>query len=231
MLDWAEKLTAVADAIHSPRSGASLLSATGVAREYHCASSLTWASSLYYRHLFGLREPTRAINVLWISRAEWDKAGEAKGDFSPWQKSRELANEAEVVARIRHGLKELAEQRGLSYQEGTPSNWATSDTTTVRFAAIDPTTLAIEDQVAWVGHSNVLVGQHGGALGLSLFLPPGEGVLLELQVGQVWHNWHFQHMALQMGHEYEMKQIHKRVDADDVYSLIEKWVLHQHAKL
>lgn len=101
-LDPFKPKTCIAQAIHSIGAGASLLSATDVGKEsvpfflslaslgrrtdlllavggysggnrLKCASSLTWASSHYFRHLFGLSPSSpkkRAINVIWLSRAK-----------------------------------------------------------------------------------------------------------------------------------------------------------------
>lgn len=209
----------------------SLLSAPSVTRRYDCASSLTWASAHYYRHLFGLdnHTSTKAINVLWVSRDVLEQQAKAKGDWSAWQESRVIKNEAEMVQGIRDGLRELCASRGWGYEDGDDlKDWSTgSEETTVRFAAVDPTDLLIEDQIRLFGHTSVLAGAHGGALGLSLFLPPGEAAVLELRAGMGANNWHFQHMAVQMGHEYEMKMIDKVVDVQDIYRSIERWVLHQ----
>ncbi|WVQ94352.1 hypothetical protein IAU59_001431 [Kwoniella sp. CBS 9459] len=94
----------------------------------------------------------------------------------------------------------------------------------IRFATIDPTVHALETQIHYVGHSTILVSSHGGALGLSLFMPPGEGTLVELQVENVQGNYHFQHMAYEMGHQYEMLKIERRVDVEQVWGSVQRWV-------
>jgi len=90
----------------------------------------------------------------------------------------------------------------------------------IRFAMIDPTVHALETQVHFVGHSTVLVSSHGGALGLSLFLPPGDAAIVELQVQTVVGNYHFEHMAYEMGHQYEMVKIEQDVDVDHVWGAV-----------
>lgn len=94
----------------------------------------------------------------------------------------------------------------------------------LRFAAIDPTVHALETQIHYVGHANILLSSHGGALGLSLFLRPGEATILELQVETVQGNWHFQHMAREMGHEYEMLKIERQVNVEQVWGSLQRWV-------
>lgn len=83
---------------------------------------------------------------------------------------------------------------------------------------------ALETQIHYVGHSTILVSSHGGALGLSLFLPPGQATVLELQVPGVHGNYHFEHMAYEMGQGYEMVEIDRDVDVDHVWRVVESWV-------
>ncbi|KAL7418598.1 hypothetical protein Q5752_007056 [Cryptotrichosporon argae] len=94
----------------------------------------------------------------------------------------------------------------------------------VRFATLDPTVHALETQIHYVGHASLLVSPHGGALGLALFLPPGAGALLELQVAGVRGNFHFEHMAAQMGHAYEALEIGRDVDVERVWASVERHV-------
>jgi hypothetical protein len=96
----------------------------------------------------------------------------------------------------------------------------------IRFASIDPTVHAFGTQVDYVGHATILVSSHGGALGLSLFLPPGHGVIIELQVKEVEGNFHFEHMAYEMGHRYQMLQISREVDVDMVWRVVEEELAH-----
>jgi hypothetical protein len=94
----------------------------------------------------------------------------------------------------------------------------------VRFAMLDPTVHALETQIHFVGHTTVLVSSHGGALGLALFLPPGDAAIVELQVDGVRGNYHFEHMALEMGHEYEVLGISRTVNVDQVWESVRRRV-------
>lgn len=217
---------------------------------YQCASTVTWAASHYYRHLFGLlpqslsaaaadptallSPPRRPINILWLSRAKLDAYAMKHNDWSKWRGVRHITNEPALLDRIKRGITDFCIGRkgpgNCFFQDGQeePDTW--SDTSPlmpnvsipVRFASIDPTVHALGTQIQYVGHTTILVSSHGGALGLSLFLPPGDGVLVELQVKEVEGNFHFEHMAYEMGHKYQMLQINRDVDVDMVWRAVEE---------
>ncbi|OWZ74557.1 hypothetical protein C365_06895 [Cryptococcus neoformans Bt85] len=241
------------NAIHSVGAGASLLSAMGVGKSYSCASTITWAASHYYRHLFGLlplsissastlSQARRPINVLWLSRAKLDHYAKEHNDWSSWRDVRHIKNEKELVTRLKDGLRTMCEQpssvfgtTGCIFEDArdTPESWTLSTPDSiesddsplpVRFAQMDPSVQTIENQVSMVGHATVLVSSHGGALGLSLFLPPGSSAIVELQVDGVKGNYHFQHMAYEMGHQYEVLNIERTVDVDQVWESVQRWV-------
>lgn len=259
------------NAIHSVGAGASLLSAMGVGKRcvcclqassianlayycsYSCVSTITWAASHYYRHLFGLlplsissastlSQARRPINVLWLSRAKLDHYAKEHNDWSSWRDVRHIKNEKELVTRLKDGLRTMCEQpssvfgtSGCVFEDArdTPESWTLSTPDSiesddsplpVRFAQMDPSVQTIENQVSMVGHATVLVSSHGGALGLSLFLPPGSSAIVELQVDGVKGNYHFQHMAYEMGHQYEVLDIERTVDVDQVWESVQRWV-------
>jgi O-acetylhomoserine/O-acetylserine sulfhydrylase-like pyridoxal-dependent enzyme len=162
---------------------------------------------------------------LWLSRAKLDAYAKKEHDWSPWRDIRHIKNEPELVDRLRRGLAEMCEGRCVfeDVQE-TPEAWSVAKSGHVRFATLDPTVHALETQVHFVGHATVLVSSHGGALGLSLFLPPGDATVVELQVEGVAGNYHFQHMAKEMGHGYEMVRISTKVDVDAVWEIVKRWV-------
>ncbi|ORX36448.1 hypothetical protein BD324DRAFT_580795 [Kockovaella imperatae] len=227
-LDPWEEGVCLTNAIHSVGAGASLLSAMGVGSSYTCASTITWAASHYYRHLFGLL-PTESnrvqpINVLWLSREKLDTFAKEHGQWSSWRGIRHIENEDELLQRIRLGMRELCTDGKCVFEdaEEMPETWTqpAKDIVPLRFATIDPMVHALETQIQFVGHTNILVSSHGGALGLSLFLPPGKATLVELQVGGVAGNHHFQHMAYEMGHHYELVGIHQKIDVDNVWEVI-----------
>ncbi|WVR04104.1 hypothetical protein IAU60_001103 [Kwoniella sp. DSM 27419] len=261
-LDPWTKGTCLTNTIHSVGAGASLLSAMGVGNPYSCASTITWAASHYYRHLFGLLprslyapetlleshhsigRPRKPINVLWLSRAKLDQYAKGHNDWSVWRDVRHITNEKELLQRLRLGLSNMCQDAASAKDFGPagcvfedaqeiPETWShispdtlasDKDPLPIRFATIDPTVHALETQIHYVGHTTVLVSSHGGALGLSLFLPPGDGTLIELQVEQVIGNHHFQHMAKEMGHNYELIEIAKTVDVDRVWESLQRWV-------
>ena len=225
---------------------------------YSCASTITWAASHYYRHLFGLLpsslsspnhllpshhlsvKPRRPINVLWLSRAKLDSYAQKHDDWSQWRDARHINNEPELVARLRSGLASLCEasaefeEPGCEFEDAqdVPETWALTSPDTVldgaaipiRFATLDPTVHALETQIHFVGHSTILISSHGGAMGLSLFLPPGDATMIELQVKRVKGNYHFEHMAKEMGHRYEALPISRDVDVEQVWGSVRRWV-------
>ncbi|ORY27682.1 hypothetical protein BCR39DRAFT_537907 [Naematelia encephala] len=229
---WTEG-TCLTNAIHSVGAGASLLSAVGVGSPYSCASTIVWAASHYYRHLFGLMPPSlstdttrRPINVLWISRAKLDAYAQTHNDWSTWRDVRHITNERELVQRLHDGLSDMCAEGQCVFTDARdePETWAlpSGDVQEVRFATIDPTVHAIETQIHFVGHTTILASSHGGALGLSLFLPPSEATIFELQVPSVAGNFHFQHMAYGMGHHYEVLQISRKVDVELVWEALSR---------
>ncbi|KAK4683948.1 hypothetical protein P7C73_g6260, partial [Tremellales sp. Uapishka_1] len=181
----------------------------------------------------------RPINVLWLSRAKLDAQAQKLNDNSPWRDVRHIDNEPALVARLRAGLSSLCDSpaaftTGCVFQDAQdePEAWGLTSPESVgdgtllpvRFATLDPTVHALETQIHFVGHATILVSSHGGALGLSLFLPPGDAAILELQVDAVRGNFHFEHMAKEMGHGYEMLQTEKIVDVDRVWEVVHRWV-------
>ena len=202
--------------IHSVGAGVSLLSAGGVANRMPCASSITWAASLYYRRLFAL-EPVKAINVLWLSRAKFDEWQMSHNEWSRYRAIRHIYNEDELVGRIRRGLQALD-----GFQEVDDLGWAASGG--IRFATIDPSVHSLETQVRYLGHATIVVGSHGGAMGLTLFMPPGAGTVVELAVPEVAVNRHFDIIASHLGLQYEQVRIEQTVDVEAVWEVVRKHV-------
>ena len=180
----------------------------------------------------------RPINVLWLSRAKLDSYAQKHNDWSMWRDLRHINNEAELIKRLKRGLREFCVSRTRSVDQACvfedaqdfPETWAVTSLENhagdapipVRFATLDPTVHALETQIHYVGHATILVSSHGGALGLSLFLPAGDATVIELQVDGVSGNYHFQHMSAQMGHDYELIKIAKDVDVNMVWATIER---------
>ncbi|WWC59922.1 uncharacterized protein I303_102484 [Kwoniella dejecticola CBS 10117] len=187
--------------------------------------------------------PRRPINVLWLSRAKLDDYAQKHNDWSNWRDVRHILNEPELIQKFKSELSDLCRdptnsadfgQTGCIYEDATeiPENWSftspetlrENDPLPIRFMSLDPTVHALENQIHYVGHSTILVSSHGGALGLSLFLPPGDGTLIELQVENVAGNYHFEHMAKECGHNYEVLHINREVDVDQVWASLRKWI-------
>ena len=117
--------------------------------------------------------------------------------------------------------------------QDVPETWALTspevigdnDPVPLRFATIDPSVHALETQIHYVGHTSILVSSHGGAIGLSIFLPPGEATVIELQVAEVRGNYHFQHLASETGQNYEKLDTNRQVDVDQVWGSVQRWIL------
>lgn len=175
----------------------------------------------------------RPINILWLSRSKLDAYAMKHDDWSKWRGVRHLYNEPALLDRIRRGISELCQERhdgpACHFQDALaePESWADSgvleinQSVPIRFSSIDPTVHTLGNQMHHVGHTTILISSHGGALGLSLFLSPGRGVVMELQVKEVENNFHFQHMAYEMGHVYQMLQISRQVNVDMIWGAVE----------
>ena len=184
-----------------------------------------------------IRNTRRPINVLWLSRAKLDNYAQSHDDWSNWRGFRHILNEKELVHGMKEALKRLCEgtedfQLGCVFEDAqeSPESWAVTAPETVaedqpvpiRFATMDPTVHALGTQIHYVGHASILISSHGGALGLSLFLPPGQGSIMELQVTQVSGNFHFQHMAAEMGHHYQTLSVASTVNVEQVQLSLSK---------
>jgi len=181
------------------------------------------------------------MNILWLSRRQLDAYAIAHNDLSAWRAHRVLQNEEEVLLRLKRGLNDMCGPDGDGKRifgsygcafddvDEDPDTWDTSlvpdnEPVPVRFADIDPTTVDLERQILFAAHSTIIVSQHGGGLGLSLFLPPGQAAILELQVRAVKGNFHFEHMAYQMGQKYQLLEIQKNINADELWDNLHKLV-------
>lgn len=97
----------------------------------------------------------------------------------------------------------------------------------LRFATIDPFVQPIESQIAFVGHTTLLAGLHGGALGLSLFLPPGRAAIFEIHTTTTGVNFHFHNMAKMMGHRYASTVVGNEVDVGATWEMMRMLVVTQ----
>jgi hypothetical protein len=57
-----------------------------------------------------------------------------------------------------------------------------------------------------------------------MFLPPGEGAVIELTVPETVGSRHFETMAAQLGQGYEMMLTEKQVNVEELWGRVEKWV-------
>ncbi|KAJ7723312.1 hypothetical protein DFH07DRAFT_856129 [Mycena maculata] len=128
--------TCFTTAFHSVGAGASLLSATGVGKEYTCASELVWGASLWLRWVWGLegvpggdeggevfkrhlegeverraplpRGARDPVQVLFLSREKFDAfTRHRKQRLTGWQEVRHITNEHALVDGLRKGLAGL----------------------------------------------------------------------------------------------------------------------------
>lgn len=128
------------------------------------------------------------------------------------------------MQRLQLGLAGMC--RGCFIDETvTPGYWAEpSVTPSIRFASLDPSVHSLDTQIHMVGHTSILISLHGGALGLSLYLPPGEAVVMELSVPETSTSKHFETLSSQLGLQYEMVMTEKEVDEEDLWRRVQSWV-------
>ncbi|KAJ7694851.1 hypothetical protein B0H17DRAFT_456702 [Mycena rosella] len=94
----------------------------------------------------------------------------------------------------------------------------------LRFATLDPTTSALATQLGAVGRADVVVSVHAGALGLTLFMPPGRASVVELVTVGSSGNYHFHNMAHMLGMQYVRVDVAKTVDVPAVVEAVRKVV-------
>lgn len=110
------------------------------------------------------------------------------------------------------------------YQETDHDDWAI-DAPAIRFTTIDPVVHSLETQIRLVGHSSIVVGSHGGAMGLVMFMPPGHGSVIELQVPEIEGNKHFDIMSTQLGLKYQQVRSERVVNVEDVWDVVHRHVV------
>jgi capsular polysaccharide biosynthesis protein len=132
---------------------------------------------------------------------------------------RHIENEPELVHRLSRGLEAMP-----GFQDSDDDDWA-QDLPVIRFATIDPTVHSLETQIRFMGHASVVVGSHGGAMGLVLFMPPGHGAVIELQVPEVDVNRHFDIMSTQLGLQYQQVKTERVVNVEDVWQVVHRHVV------
>ncbi|KAF7312682.1 hypothetical protein MIND_00282600 [Mycena indigotica] len=104
------------------------------------------------------------------------------------------------------------------------SERAASGARALRFATLDPTTLALPAQLGMVGRADVVISVHAGALGLTLFIPTGRSSVIELVPTGAYGNQHFHNMAHMMGNEYVQIGVQRNVDVQKVVNSVKEVV-------
>lgn len=160
--------------------------------------------------------------------------------WTPWRDARHISNERDVVRRLQRGLAGMCPGSATECyvdENETPGYWSdmslaalplqgdSDDSRTpspqIRFASMDPSVHSLETQVHLVGHTDILIGLHGGALGLSMFLHPGQAAVIELTVSETAGSRHFNTMSAQLGLGYEAMVTPKEVDVEDLWRRVE----------
>ncbi len=180
------------------------------------------------------------INILWLSRSKLNHHLDTLHKLSDWQKDRELKNEPVALFQLEGRIRDFClKTRLCDYEdvEADPSIWSLDDSEAVfrwsrrpkvRFWAIDPFVHTLESQIDIVGHTSILVGLHGGAMGLSLFMPPGSGAILELHTENTVLNHHFHNMASQLGRNYKTTTVlEQSINVDKAWRELEGLVMEQ----
>jgi hypothetical protein len=219
--------TCLPPTLHVPGAGSSLLSATGVGKKYTCTSSLVWATSLYIRHLYELKprlDPNQSdFRIVWISR----KFHERKDNLPGFAQGRKIANEAEVLKALFGKMKEYctSENECVFEEDRSFPLPKYSSKQTIRWQSVDPTVLGLTPQVELFGNANLVIGVHGGALGMTMFCEPGPQVaLIELQPPAAFGNHHFHNIAHMTGRRYTALPVEQIIDANTVWEAITKYL-------
>jgi len=153
-------------------------------------------------------------------------------EWSAWRETRHISNEPELLERLRKELTQVCQDGKCRFSdlEDEPERWGVGEEgelREVRFGVVDPVAHALDTQIDLVGHTTILVGLHGGALGLSLFLPPGPSAsIIEVQSSNVVGNYHFSTMAVEMGHHYTLVETGKEVNLDNIWTAVKDRVTH-----
>lgn len=229
----------------------SILTVIPVHRFAGCASAITWAGSHYMRYLMGYLPPglpssdgtgeweerkaeRKVIRVLFLSRLKLDKWFFRTRQYSHWRGTRHIYNEPELLEHLGSEFAELCSSGRCDFEriDDEPSLWLApapdaddSDRPVIRFSVLDPLPVPLETQVAYLAHTDVVIGAHGGALALTLFTPPGRGAMVELQVDEIYErNYHFKNLCYQLGRRYQELLVENTVDPGPVWDAVKEQV-------
>lgn len=198
------------------------------------------------------RRKSRVVRVLFLSRSKLDRWFFRTRQYSHWRGTRHIYNEPELLDALGEGLRGMCEGKrcrferiddepgawvselpdvepdstsGLGVDGGTEARRAQHDDVVVRLAVLDPLLVPLDTQVAYLARTDVVVGSHGGALALSLFMPPGSGAMVELQVDEVFErNFHFKNLCYALGRRYRELLVDNTVEAGPVVDAVREMV-------
>jgi len=188
-------------------------------------------------------ETGRPIRVLYLSRAKQDTYAMHHSSFSAWQASRHITNEPALLSHLRSTLSSLCSgllSHRCKYTDAniSPALWtldhalpSSSSLKTplqpIRFATMDPTTVTLPSQIRMMGHTDVVISVHAGALGLCLFMPTGRAAVVEIISPGADGNEHFHNLAAMLGMQYERVKTELNVDVNAVGNAVKKLVIER----
>lgn len=170
------------------------------------------------------KESRNIVNELeLINHLRRQLAGLCKGCFSDEdQRPGRWAINRNNVQDYSHNDNENDDNVSQSDDEINEVKKRRNDELEIRFADIDPSVHSLDTQIHFVGNADIIIGLHGGALGLEIFMNPGQSTVIELSVPNTYRSKHFETMSAQLGLEYEAVLVDKVVDVVKVWEVLER---------
>lgn len=172
----------------------------------------------------------KVIRVLFLSRMKLDKWFLRTRQYSHWRLTRHIDNEPQLLDHLASEFAELCSGTRCEFEriDDEPDRWlapapssSSNEGPVVRFAVLDPLLIPLQTQSAYMAHTDVVIGAHGGALALTLFTPPGKGAMIELQSDEIYErNYHFKNLCYQLGRRYQELLVKASVDPKPVWDAV-----------
>lgn len=180
----------------------------------------------------------KIIRVLFLSRLKLDKWFFRTRQYSHWRGTRHIYNEPALLDHLASEFAGMCSDGRCDFEriDDEPDRWLApaasvseddvgTDAPVIRFSVLDPLLVPLETQVAYLAHTDVVIGAHGGALALTLFTPPGRGAMVELQVDEIYErNYHFKNLCYQLGRRYQELLVENTVDPGPVWDAVKEQV-------
>jgi len=159
------------------------------------------------------------FRILWVSRKYHERAESLSG----FAQGRKITNEASTLQAIYKKLNEYCNiGRDCTFIRDRSLSVSPSRKQVIAWEVIDPTVIGLRSQIELFGNADLVIGVHGGALGMTMFCEPGAHVaLIELQPPAARGNYHFHNIAHMTGRRYTALNVGQQLSVDDVWGSIE----------